>query len=98
MLASYQRNIEVLATRLDPASKVLAAQDLRHIAQEERENVRDFTCRLEKTFHKAYGNDVLLPDTLLYAQLQEGLSYELMKAPSVSGCIRLQDIMYSCQE
>ena len=59
--ASYQRSIEVLATRLGPGSKVLAAQDFRHIAQEEREKVSNFICRLEKTFRKAYGNDVRHP-------------------------------------
>ena len=49
----YQRSIEVLVMRLDPGSKVLAAQDFRHIAQEEKEKVSNFICRLEKTFRKA---------------------------------------------
>ena len=66
----YHRSIEVLAARLDPGSKVLATQDFRYIAQEEKEKVSSFICRLEKTFRRAYGHDELLPDTrdaLLYA-------------------------------
>ena len=90
----YQRSIEVLVIRHDPGSKILAAQDFRHIAQDEKE-VSNFICRLEKTFRKAYGHDELLPDTrdaLLYAQLQEGLCYELMKAPSVSGALEYKTL------
>ena len=91
----YQKSIEVLAMRLDPGSKVLAAQDFRHIAQDEKEKVSNFIYRLEKTFCKEYGHDELLPDTrdaLLYAQLQEGLCYELMKAPSVSGALEYKTL------
>ena len=53
----------------------------------------DFIRRLEKIFRRAYGNDTMLPETrdaLLYAQLQEGLKFELMKAPAVSGALDFQ--------
>ena len=48
----------------------------------------DYILRLEKVFRQAYGQDSKGTETrrmLLYAQLQEGLRYTLMKAPSVSG-------------
>ena len=48
--------------------------------------VSDFVRRLEKTFHRAYRHDAMLPETrnaLPYAQLQEGLKYDLMEAPAV---------------
>ena len=53
----YQKSIKVLAMRLDPGSKVLAAQDFRHIAQEEKEKVSNLICRLEKTFCKELLSD-----------------------------------------
>ena len=56
--------------------------------QKEGEGVADFICRLERTFRVAYGRDAMSTDThdtLLHSQLQEGLRYELMKAPAVSG-------------
>ena len=56
--------------------------------QKEGEGVADFIRRLERTFRVAYGRDVMSTDTrdtLLHSQLQEGLRYELMKAPAVSG-------------
>ena len=74
--------------RLDPGSKTMAAQDFRHSAQLENESVADFIRRLEKTFQIAYGRDKLKTetrDTLLYGQLMEGLKYELVRGPSVSG-------------
>uniref|UniRef100_A0A1X7U6R2 Uncharacterized protein n=1 Tax=Amphimedon queenslandica TaxID=400682 RepID=A0A1X7U6R2_AMPQE len=48
----------------------------------------DFICRLAKTFRKAYGHDEMYADArdaLMYAQLQEGLIYDLIKAPAISG-------------
>ena len=77
-----------LRSRLDPCSRALAAQDFRHASQREGEPVADFIIRLEQMFKLAYGRDKLSDETrkmLLHSQLQEGLSYELMKSPAVSG-------------
>ena len=77
-----------LRGRLDPCSRALAAQDFRHASQREGEPVADFIIRLEQMFKLAYGRDKLSDETrkmLLHSQLQEGLSYELMKSPAVSG-------------
>ena len=83
----YVKAVEALHTRLDPGSRILAAQDFRHCHQKEGELVRDFTRRLERTFQTAYGRDALVGktrDTLLHGRLQEGLHFKLMKAPAVS--------------
>ena len=56
--------------------------------QKEGEGVAAFIRRLERTFRVAYGRDSMPSDTretLLHGQLQEGLRYELMRAPAVSG-------------
>ena len=48
----------------------------------------DFLRRLEHIYQTAFGREDLSAetrDTLLYGQLQEGLSYSLMESPSVSG-------------
>ncbi len=85
---SYSSAVEALRTRLDPGSKTMAAQDFRHSTQRDGECVADFIRRLEKTFQIAYGRDNLARETrytLLYGQLQEGLHYEVMRGPSVSG-------------
>jgi hypothetical protein len=85
---TFSNAVEALRARLDPGSKTMAAQDFRHSAQLENEGVADFIRRLEKTFHIAYGRDKLKAetrDTLLYGQLMEGLKYELVRGPSVSG-------------
>ena len=50
---------------------------------------------MERTFRIAYGRDSMSTetrDTLLYCQLQEGLHYELMKAPAVSGATKYQEL------
>ena len=79
-------------------SKVLAAQDfrhIRHIRQKEKESVADFIYRMEKEFHIAYKNDTLSRDTreaFLYGQLQDGLHPELMYNPSVSGALTYQEL------
>ena len=86
--SKMSRAIEALTTRLDPGSKSLAAQDFRHLSQRSRESVRDFVTRLEKTFRVAYGSDPMSKETreaLLFAQMQEGLKYDLILAPAVSG-------------
>ena len=84
----FGKAVDVLRNRIDPANKSAAAQDFRHTSQRESETVSDFIRRLERMFRVAYGRDDMSSetrDTLLYCQLQEGLRYELMKAPAVSG-------------
>ena len=69
-------------------NKALAAQDFRHICQGDNESVADFIRRMEHTFKVAYGRDSMSQETrnaLLHGQLQDGLRYEIMKAPAVSG-------------
>ena len=77
-----------LRGRLDPGGRALVAQDFRHAAQRENEAVADYISRLEQLFRRAYGKEGMSDETrdaLLHSQLQEGLRYELMKAPAVSG-------------
>jgi hypothetical protein len=87
--------IASLRRRLDPGSKTVAAQDFRHTLQKEGESVSDFIRRLERTFRIAYGRDALATDTrdtLLHGQLQEGLRFELMRAPAVSGAQNYKEL------
>ena len=66
----------------------MAAQDFRHSIQKSGEAVSDFIRRLEKTYQVAYGKDDLntaTRDALLYGQLYEGLRYDIMLSPAVSG-------------
>ena len=87
--------VSALRARLDPGSKTMAAQDFRHSLQRSGEGVPDFIRRLEKTFQIAYGKDDLnrtTRDTLLYGQLYEGLSYDLMQSPAVSGAQSYQEL------
>ena len=86
--ATWQAAVSALKGRLDPGNKILAAQDFRHAVQGELQSVADFIWKLERTFQIAYGRDDIsreTRDTFLHSQLQEGLSYELMKCPAVSG-------------
>ena len=85
---TLQDAVTSLRSRLDPGSRALVAQDFRHAAQREGETVADYISRLEQLFRRAYGREGMADetrDTLLHGQLQEGLHYELMKAPAVSG-------------
>ena len=69
---------------LDLGSKALAAQDLGTLT---RKRV-SLLLTLPGVSRIAYGRDALSADTrdtLLHSQLQDGLKYELMKAPAVSG-------------
>ena len=89
-LCIYWTAIEALRSRLDPGpgSKTIAAQDFRHSIQRSGESVPDYIRCLEKTYQIAYGKDNLnsaTRDALLYGQLYEGLSYDLMQSPAVSG-------------
>ena len=73
---SLANAIKALRARLDPGSKMLAAQDFKYTKQREGETVDSFVRRLEKAYQRAYGHDGLLQetrDTLLYGQLHEGL-------------------------
>ena len=85
---SLDAAIAALHSRLDPGSRALAAQDFRHAAQKRGEPVSDYIRRLEQLFRRAYGRDGMsdeTQETFLHSQLQEGLSFELMEAPAVSG-------------
>ena len=85
---SFKEAVDTLQKRLDPGSRALAAQDFRNSAQRKDEPIADYIRRLEQTFRTAYGRDSMsieTRETLLHSQLQEGLEYELMKAPAVSG-------------
>ena len=83
---TYETATQALRTRLDPGGRALAAQDFCHTVQRESEAVGDFVRRLERTFQIAYGRDPMSAktrNTLLHSQLQEGLRYEILKAPAV---------------
>ena len=85
---SHPRAVSALRARLDPGSKTMAAQDFSHSVQRSGEPVTDFIRRLEKTYQIAYGKDnmnVETRDALLYGQLYEGLRYDIMLSPAVSG-------------
>ena len=87
-IGTYQEAIQSLRTRIEPGNKIMAGQDFRHCRQQQPEVVTDFISRLEKIFQVAYGKDRMSRETrdaLLYGQMQEGLCYELLKAPAVSG-------------
>ena len=86
---------DALQNRLDPNSRVLAAQEFRHAVQRTGEPVSEYIRRLEQTYRRAYGRDKMSSetrDTLLFSQLQEGLQYELVKAPAVSGAQGYQQL------
>ena len=92
---SWPAAVSALRSRLDPGSKVVAAQDFRHASQREGEPVADYIRRLEQLFRRAYGHEGMSDetrDTLLHGQLQEGLCYALMKAPAVSGARAYQEL------
>lgn len=92
---TFERGVEVLRSRIDPANKTAAAQDFRHTTQRESESVSDFVRRLERMFQVAYGRDHMTSETrdmLLYCQVQESLRYELMKSPAVSGSSKYSEL------
>jgi len=93
---SYDKAVVALRIRLDTGGKVMAAQDFRHLAQEEKEKVTNFIRRLVRTFHLAYGHNSMSPktrDTLWFGQLQEGLKYGLMASPAVCGATSYQSFV-----
>ena len=94
--ASFAKAVEALRLRLDCWSKTLVALDFRHATQREGEPVSDFVRCLERTFRTAYGRESMLAETkdmLLYAQLQEGLHLQLLRAPAVSGAKNYQELI-----
>ena len=97
---SYSRAMQALQGKLEPANKILAAQDFRHISQGDHKSVADFIRRLEHTFKIAYGQDSMSQETrntLLHGQLQDGLRYEIMKAPAVSGAQNYPELCLASQ-
>ena len=92
---SLDMAISSLQSRLDPCSRVVAAQDFRHASQHDGELVANYIRRLEQIFRVAYGRETMSDETrnaLLHSQLQEGLSYELMKIPAISGSHFYQEL------
>ena len=92
---SYSTAVSALQSRLDPRNRTMAAQEFRHSMQCHGESAAEFIRRLEKAYQVAYGKDSLNKDTrdaLLYGQLYEGLRYELMRAPTVSGTKSYQEL------
>ena len=84
-----------MQTRLDPGSKVIAVQEFRHMSQKPTEMVSDFIRRLEQAFRRAYGREPMSVETrcaLLQGQLQEGLKYNIVTAPAVSGAGTYQEL------
>ena len=87
--SSLEEATAAMRNRLDPSSRAMAAQDFRQAPQHKGESVSDFIRRVEQLFKLAYGKDGMSEETrgtLLHGQLQEGLIYDIMKAPAVSGC------------
>ena len=67
---------------------MLAAQDFRRATQRDGEPIASYIRRVEQVFRAAYGKAGMSSetrDTLLFNQMQEGLCYELMESPAVSG-------------
>lgn len=63
--------------------------------QRQGESVAEFIRRIEKAYQVAYGKDSLSPDVrdaLLYSQLYDGLQYEIMSGPAVSGSQSYQEL------
>lgn len=58
------------------------------LSNSSRVTVADFIRRLECTFWIVYGRNSMFaetPDTVLHSQLQEGLRYDLIREPAISG-------------
>ena len=90
-----EKAVGALRNQLDEGGRTLDAQDFRHSLQKEGETVSDYIRRLESTFKIAYGRDAMAAgtrDTLLHGQFQEGLQYELMRSPAVSGASTYKEL------
>ena len=93
--SSFAAATEALHNRLDPHSRILAAQEFRYAVQYDDESVADYIRRLELAYRKAYGREKMSNETrdaLLFGQLQEGLKYALVRAPAVSGAQGYQQL------
>ena len=93
--STYAVARDALRARLDPGSRVLAAQDFRHAIQRDDEPVADYIQRGERCFQIAYGHDSLsleTRETILYGKLKEGLKFSIMKSPTVSRCQSYKDL------
>ena len=91
----YTAAIDALRSRLDSTNRTVAAQDFRYSIQRQGESVADFIRRLEKAYQLAYGKDSLNPavrDALLYGQMYDGLRYNLMTGPAVSGAQNYREL------
>ena len=89
--------LAILQNRLDRA---LVAQDFCHLAQQHGETVTDFIQCLESVFRRAYGREKLsleTRDALSYGKLQEGLKYDPVKSPAVSGARTYQELCISAR-
>ena len=96
----FKTAVASLQDRLDPGGPALAAQDFRHLTQQHGETVADLIRRLESVFRRAYGREKLsveMRDALLYGQLQEGLKYDLLKSPAVSGARTYKELCISAK-
>lgn len=92
---TFAQAVAALRTRLDTGSKTLAAQDVRHLCQDDKESVSEFIRKLEHTFRVAYGRDNMSQetrDTLLFGQMQEGLKHDVMKESAVSGAVNYKEL------
>ena len=97
---TYTAAIESLRARLDPVNLIVVAQDFRHATQRDTESVEDFVRRLECLFQVAYGRDGMnsgAREALLYGQLHDGLKFELIQSPTVSGAV-LQAAVSVCHD
>ena len=88
----YETAKRSLLARLDTSASVLAAH---YFGQKDKEPVANYVFRLEHTFQVAYGKEPISTETrdmLTHSQLQEGLSYELMQSPVVSGAMMYPEL------
>ena len=86
--SGWKNAVTALKSRLEPRDRAVAAQDFRHAIQKTSETVADYIRRIERAFQLAYGRDNILRDTremILLTQLKEGLLYQLVESPAVSG-------------
>lgn len=63
--------------------------------QKDKEPVANYVFRLEHMFQVAYGKESISTETrdmFAQSQLQEGLSYELMQSPVVSGAVTYPEL------
>ena len=86
--SSYAEAVKHLQNKLVSGARIYAAQDFRRTIQEDKESVSSYIQRLERAFVVAYGRDELTDETkntMLHSQLQEGLRYDIMRSPAVTG-------------